>query len=108
MKCLDDFSVNKKQGVQSEPWEVSDAVVVVLDRQCHRTVCVRACVRALAAITAHVKKSFTEPLNVNVFPFPNILSSASVRTNSAAALDFTVSRRANSGSSPTPWAQLRP
>ena len=65
------------------------------------------CVCALAAIAAHVKKSFAESLNVNVFSFLNILSSASVRTNSTVAAEFRVSRRANSGSSPAQWAQLQ-
>ena len=62
---------------------------------------------ALAAIKAHVKKPFAEPLNVNVCSFLNILSSALVRTNRTGAAACHVSRRANSSSSPAPWAQLR-
>jgi hypothetical protein len=57
---------------------------------------------ALAAIKAHVKKPFAEPLNVNVCSFLNILSSALVRTNRTGAADCHVSRRANSSSSPAP------
>jgi hypothetical protein len=48
---------------------------------------------ALAATKAHVRKSFTEPLNVNVFSFLNIVSSASVRTNSSVAAEETIAVR---------------
>ena len=100
MKCLDYSSMNKIRPVQTLGcvWWCS-------------VCCVRPTVpqkwECQQQIKSRAKKSFTESLNVNVFSFLNILSSASVWTNSTAAAEFHVSRRTKSCSSPAPWAKLR-